>query len=130
MSYNHAWGGVIPFPQERWAGWYDRWVVHPEGKRYYRYLKDAQDRFVGEIAYHLDSETASYIAHVMIYAKYRRRGYGGEALEMLCAAAKENGLALLYDDIAADNPAAALFIRHGFTEAYRTEEKIMLKRVL
>ena len=66
----------------------------------------------------------------MIYAKYRRRGYGGEALEMLCAAAKENGLALLYDDIAADNPAAALFIRHGFTEAYRTEEKIMLKRVL
>ena len=23
MSYNHAWGGTIPFPKEAWHGWYD-----------------------------------------------------------------------------------------------------------
>ena len=24
MSYNHAYGGTIPFPKEKWAGWYDK----------------------------------------------------------------------------------------------------------
>ena len=37
MSYNSAWGGVIPFPKEEWYDWYDFWIVHPESKRYYRY---------------------------------------------------------------------------------------------
>ena len=24
MAYNHAWGGTIDFPQERWEDWYGR----------------------------------------------------------------------------------------------------------
>ena len=39
MSYNHAWGGTIPFPRERWQDWYDYWIVKHEGLRFYRYLK-------------------------------------------------------------------------------------------
>ena len=35
MSYNHAWGGTIPFPEENWADWYDYWITNPDGKRYY-----------------------------------------------------------------------------------------------
>ena len=31
MAYNHAWGGTIPFPEERWGDWYARWVERPEG---------------------------------------------------------------------------------------------------
>lgn len=23
MSYNHAWGGTIPWPEDKWSGWYD-----------------------------------------------------------------------------------------------------------
>ena len=130
MSYNHAWGGTIPWPREQWADWYEAWVVHPEGKRYYRYLKDGDGRFVGEIAWHHDDGTGHDIADVIIHAPYRGKGYGGEALELLCAAAKENGVAALYDDIAADNPAIGLFLRHGFAEESRTEEKIILRRVL
>lgn len=38
MSYNHAWGGTIPFPKETWHGWYDFWIVKHKNKRYYRYL--------------------------------------------------------------------------------------------
>ena len=38
MAYNRAYGGTIPFPQERWAPWYERWVERPEG-RFYRYLR-------------------------------------------------------------------------------------------
>lgn len=130
MAYNHAWGGVISFPEEDWDDWYDRWIAKPDGRRYYRYLQDAEAGFVGEIAWHLDPETGWALANVLIHAQYRGRGFGSRGLELLCAAAKEQGLSALYDDIAADNPARPLFLRHGFQEIARTEEKIILKREL
>ena len=52
------------------------------------------------------------------------------ALDLLCEAAKKNGVEVLYDDIAIDNPALSLFIQHGFEEEYRTDGIIMLKKVL
>ena len=130
MKYNHAWGGTISFPEVRWQEWYDRWIVHTEGDRYYRYLKNEDEEFVGEIAYHFDCDLNGYIADVIVHAKYRNRGYGGQALEMLCDVARENGVSVLYDDIAIDNPAIGLFLKHGFSEEYRTKEKIVLKKEL
>ena len=130
MSYNQAWGGTIPWPKEKWASWYDHWLINHEGKRYYRYLKDDVGQYVGEIAYHYDAEIKHEIANVIIYSPYRRKGYGGEALDLLCAAAKDHGVAVLYDDIAIDNPAIRLFLSHGFTEEGRTEEKIYLRKML
>ncbi|MCR4905193.1 MAG: GNAT family N-acetyltransferase [Clostridiales bacterium] len=130
MSYNRAWGGTVPFPEERWGEWYARWVADPGGKRYYRYLKEDSGEFIGEIAYHFDGESGNCMADVIVFSKYRGKGYGSRALELLCAAARENGVSILYDDIAADNPALRLFLKHGFTEEYRTEEKIILKRTL
>ena len=129
MSYNHAWGGTIPFPREDWRDWYDYWVVNHEGRRYYRYLKD-ENGFVGEIAYHYDPEYDGYVANVLVYSEYRGRGYGAQGLALLCDAAKENGIRVLYDDIAIDNPAIHLFLRQGFFEERRTEEKIILKKEL
>ena len=128
MSYNHAWGGTISFPEERWQEWYDFWIREPEGKRFYRYLRDECGTFVGEIAYHFDSGLNGYIADVIVLASQRGKGYGGEALELLCAEAAKNGVPVLYDDIAIDNPAIALFQKHGFIEESRTDEKIILKR--
>ena len=130
MSYNHAWGGTIPFPEEDWEDWHDWWVVNPEGRRYYRYLKDENGRFVGEIAYHYDEDVPGCMANVLIHAECRGKGYGGQALDLLCAAAKENGSAALYDDIALDHPAAGMFLKHCFHEEYRTKEIIMLKKEL
>lgn len=130
MSYNRAWGGVISFPEERWSGWYDRWVARPEGKRFYRYVKDGSGAFVGEIAYHVDETTGRFMANVLIAAKCRGNGYGGQALDLLCDAAADAGISVLYDDIAADNPAAGLFLRHGFEEESRTESVILLKKKL
>ena len=130
MSYNHAWGGTIPFPKEEWHDWYDFWIVHHENKRYYRYLKDNRGRFIGEIAYHYDSNRNLYIADVIVYAPYRGKGYGGAGLDLLCNVAKQNGVDVLYDDIAIDNPAITMFLKHGFMEKYRTDEIIMLRKVL
>ena len=130
MAYNRAWGGTIPFPETAWKDWYERWIVRPEGKRFYRFVKDSSGRFAGEIAYHYDGDTGGFMADVIIYSKYRGKGYGGRALDMLCAAAAENGVEVLYDDIAIDNPAIGMFLRHGFSETGRTEEKIILKKEL
>ena len=46
----------------------------------------------------------------------------------MCDFAKENGVETLYDDIALDNPGIALFLKNGFTEEFRTDEIIMLKK--
>jgi len=48
----------------------------------------------------------------------------------LCDAAKANGVELLYDNIAIDNLAIKLFLKVGFCEEYRTDEIVMLKKVL
>ena len=129
MSYNHSWGGTIPFPEERWNDWYDYWITNHDNKRFYRYVKN-DDEFVGEIAYHYDKELDGFIANVLIHAKYRGNGFGKQALEMLCSIAKANGITSLYDDIAIDNPGVSIFYNQGFKEIYRTNEKIILMKDL
>lgn len=39
MSYNHAWGGTIPFPKEKWKEWFDRWVGNPSEERFIGILR-------------------------------------------------------------------------------------------
>ena len=75
MAYNHACCGAIPFPSERWAAWYERWVEQPEN-RFYRYLREASSgRFVGEATYHFDEELREFLCDVIVGARYRGRGW-------------------------------------------------------
>lgn len=129
MSYNHAYGGTIPFPKERWASWYERWVANPDGKRFYRYVTE-NGVFLGEVAYHFDEERQICIADVIVYAPHRGKGVGRQALLLLCDAAKANGVRELFDDIAIDNPSVALFLKCGFQEVLRTEEYVLVKEEL
>lgn len=131
MTYNHAYGGVIAFPEEKWDSWYEHWIEKHEDKRYYRYIQAADSKtFVGEAAYHYDAERDLYVCDVIVLAKYRGLGYGSIALKMLCSVARKNGIRELWDDIAADNPSVHLFLRNGFSVAYRTDESIMVKKSL
>lgn len=128
MSYNHAYGGIIDFPKNAWLDWYNRWVLNPEGKRFYRYLRNECNEFVGEIAFHHDGK--KYITDVIVYFKYRGKGYGKEGLRLLCEEAKKQGIKNLYDEIAIDNPSIHLFLKMGFTEEYTTQKSVMLKKKL
>ncbi len=131
MSYNHAWGGTIPFPESEWKDWYDHWLVHHDNRRFYRYLQNAETgRFVGEIAFHYDKERGIWAADIIVASDYRGKGYGAEGLRLLCEAAEGHGIDVLRDDIAIDNPAIGMFIQNGFSEEYRTDEIIMLKKEL
>ena len=105
-------------------------IIKQKGKRYYRYLKNNAGHFIGELAYHYDSDRKLYLADVIVYAPYRKKGYGGIGLDLLCNAAKQNGVKLLYDDLAIDNPAITMFLQNGFMEEYRTHKFIMLKKEL
>ena len=132
MSYNAAWGGTIPFPKEKQNDWFDWWIVNHDGNdRYYRYLLDEEsNEFVGEIAYHLDKTKGIYLANIIIYSKYRGKGYGTKGLSLLLQSAKENGLFELYDAIAADNQSIKMFLNVGFVIEYKTKDIVMLRKVL
>ncbi len=131
MVYNHAWGGTIPFPESAWENWYDHWLVRHENKRFYRYLRDTEAKvFLGEAAYHYDEKRMIWLADVIVFSEYRRKGYGTEGLKLLCENAKANGVDVLRDDIAVDNPSVSLFLKAGFSEEYRTDKIIMLKKAL
>lgn len=130
MQYNHAYGGTIPFPRERWEDWYQRWIAGASADYFYRYLCDTeQNEYVGEAAYHRDRKRDLYLCDVVVLARFRGRGYGGEGLSALCRAARENGVCRLYDEIARDNPALSLFLKSGFQVECETEEytRVFLK---
>lgn len=131
MSYNDAWGGTIPFPKEDWEEQYTLWVRNSGQERYYRYLKDDANKvFVGEISYHFDKLRNIYICDVIIKAEFRKQGFGTQGIQLLCEAAKANGVEVLYDDIAADNPSAHLFLKNGFSIVFQNDEILMVKTVL
>lgn len=129
MSYNKKWGGTVSFPREKWDGWYRRWVAQGEDKRFYRYLT-ANNTFVGEAAYHYDEQRDIFLCDIIVYGEYRGNGYGTAGLRLLCEAARENGVAALYDDIAADNPSVKLFLDNGFTVDNQTEDIVTVKKLL
>ena len=131
MSYNDAWGGTIPFPKEDWDEWYTLWLRNSGQERYYRYLKDDANKvFVGEISYHFDKLRNIYLCDVIIKAEFRRQGFGMQGIQLLCEAAKANGVKVLYDDIAADNPSTHLFLKNGFSIEFQNDEIVMVKTVL
>lgn len=129
MAYNHAYGGTISFPKQRWTAWYDRWLVNHDDKRFYRYVK-VDDMFVGEVAYYFDEERQITIVDVIIDYPYRGNGYGYKALNLLCQAAKQANIQKVYDDIAIDNPSIALFLKCGFSIVLQTDEYVLLKKEL
>lgn len=131
MAYNRAWGGTIDFPRERWADWYKRWLEDNSGARFYRYLYAPKlDAFVGETAYHLDGELDGYVCDVIVSSIHRGRGYGTQGLDLLCQAAKANGVPRLLDNIAVDNPSVSLFLKAGFREIDRNETYILVAKDL
>ena len=129
MSFNP--GGTIVFPEEKWTGWYHKWLESEGGERFYRYIRDGlSGELAGEAAWYLDDARNIYICSIIIDAARRGRGYGGEALELLCREARLRGITELYDDIAADNRSVGLFLRHGFTVVSSDDVAVLVKRQL
>ena len=74
MSYNHAYGGTIPFPKDKWEEWYKRYMF--DDSKFYAYIKDEDDNFVGSMSYRYDEKDKINKVSILIHAKYRGKGYG------------------------------------------------------
>ena len=129
MSFNP--GGIIDFPEEKWAGWYWKWLGTEGSARFYRYIRDSlSGELVGEAAWYFDIGKKIHICSLIIASARRGRGYGGQALELLCREARLRGITELYDDIAVDNRSVGLFLRHGFTIVSADDEVVLIRRRL
>ncbi len=85
---------------------------------------------MGEIAYHYDARRQIHVCDVIVLAACRNRGYGTAGIRLLCRAAKANGISVLYDDIAADNPSCGLFLKNGFSVDRRDGGVVMVRKEL
>ena len=123
MSYNagydvfyfgyHYDTGCIDFPKERWQNTFDRRI---QEKRYFAYIKDLDlDTYVGYVNYQLNAEENRYECGVLVESTYRGKGYGKEALLLLCEEARKNGIHELYDNFEKDRDhTLELFESVGF----------------
>lgn len=126
MTYNHDYGGTINFNEDKWQSWYDKWINTND--RFYAYLINERNEYIGEISYHLDNN--KYICSIIIEYKYRNNGYGKLGLDLLCEIAKSNNINCLYDCLANDNTAINLFLNNGFEIEYITSQNTIVKKCL
>lgn len=129
MAFNHAYGGTIDFHEDLWESWHKRWISESKN-RYYAYLVNESGDFVGEIAYRYEEDSSRYICDLLVFAPFRGHGYGRMGLSILLDIARQNGIKILYDEIAIDNPSIHLFLKFGFKEVERTENAITIYKEL
>ena len=110
MSYNagydvsyygyHYDTGCIDFPRDRWIITYERRVNE---NRYFAYLKDTNtNEYVGYCNYHYVEAEKRYECGIVIYSKFRGKGYAKAGLRLLCNEAKKNGVKEMYDNFEID----------------------------
>lgn len=77
-------GGVFKFPKEKWQLFYQKMIYPSDGKNFYCLVYNIEDIPVGEVSFHgYDSATKIARFNIKIQGKYRRQGYGKEAIRLL-----------------------------------------------
>lgn len=88
--------GCIDFPKEKWKDAYDKRIKE---NRFFAYIKNKiSNDFVGYVNYHFNKEENRYECGVLIEHQFLGKGYGKQALKLLCQEAKESGIKELYDN--------------------------------
>jgi RimJ/RimL family protein N-acetyltransferase len=98
-------GGPIEFSETKAIEWFKRMVSPGDGTNCYCLIFNSEDTPVGEISFHKwDPVRRSARLNVKVMARYRRRGYGSDALEafLACFFGRIGGM-LMIDDVALDN---------------------------
>lgn len=77
-------GGAFEFPENRWEIFYKKMVYPTDGKNFYCLVYTIEGEPIGEVSFHgFDSITKIARFNIKIDYRYRRRGYGEEALNLL-----------------------------------------------
>ncbi len=131
MSYNKGFDidfdgydketGCIAFPERKWADWYDYFIGN-EPERFYAYVvRESDGEFIGEVNVHKSKDNNWYEMGIVLEAKYRGKGYSGEALWLLLQYAFEDMNAeAVHNDFDEERAAAVkAHLSAGFTEYSR-----------
>lgn len=77
-------GGVFNFPKEKWQLFYQKMIYPSDGKNFYCLIYNIDNVPIGEVSFHgYDSATKIARFNIKIEDKYRRQGYGKEAIRLL-----------------------------------------------
>lgn len=111
--------GCINFPITDWRYWRDVWLWQ-EPSRYSAYIQiEETGEFVGEACYFYDMETDSHSVGVLIEHCHRNKGYGTQALRLICERAFAHGeVDSLFMDLPMSRESA---IRMALTAGFREE---------
>ncbi|MGL5152706.1 MAG: GNAT family N-acetyltransferase [Clostridium sp.] len=77
-------GGTFNFPEEKWKMFYKKMVQPTDGKNFYCLVYTTRDKAIGEVSFHgYDSATKIARFNIKIHHRYRKKGYGKEAIKLL-----------------------------------------------
>lgn len=77
-------GRVIDFPESKWESFYKKMISPTDGRNFYCLVYNLEDEAVGEVGFHgYDSATKTARLNIRIENKFRRNGYGIEALRII-----------------------------------------------
>lgn len=126
MSYNAGYNlgfdgyhndtGCIDFPEEKWAGWYDRFIGREPEKFYAYIVRKSDGAFIGEVVLRQEGAPGRYEMGVVVEDCHRGKGYSGEALRLLMDVAfKRFGAEVVCNDFERSRAAALkLHLSVGF----------------
>lgn len=125
MAYNRGYSefegynketGCIDFDEKYWNDWFSCWVKNISN-RYYAYIIKIDGNIpIGEVALRYVKERKSYCVDIIIEAKYRRNGFGKQALKLLIDTSfNKLGADRIFDDFPKSRLSAEkLFKQLGF----------------
>jgi len=129
MAYNAPWfppEGTIPFPEEKWPAWLNRWTGH-EPECFCGYLAAEDSTLVGEVCWH------GYGAGmgVVIHADHRGKGYGTQGLLLLLHRAFSHPEIARMENTfeSTRDPALRMHKRVGFVQAGTDEDGCLVLRL-
>jgi RimJ/RimL family protein N-acetyltransferase len=121
-------GGVIPFPLERREAWYRKMVNPTDGKNFYCLIYNFDDIPVGEVSFHrFDEREGKADFNIKVYNKYRGKGYGKEAIQLLLGYYFYNfGGQVIYDNVGNVNGQKTLQ-SFGFEVVSEADNEVLFK---
>jgi len=118
-GYNYE-TGCIDFPKDRWESQYNK---RKNENKFFAYIQVDGD-FVGTVNYHYVESEKRYECGIVIYSKYRGKGYSEHGLQLLCDEARKNGVKELYDNFEESRTSAIKsFEKVGFEIVEKTTWK-------
>lgn len=138
MSYNAGYNlgfdgyhndtGCIDFPEEKWRGWYARFIGKEPEKFYAYVVREEEGAFIGEVVLRQEGEPGRYEMGVVIEACHRGEGYSAEAMRLLLDTAFQKlGAKVVCNDFERSRAAALkLHLNSGF-EIVREDDCVHLE---